>query len=82
MNKPDFVNDEGVKWFFCPLTTSYAESKGLGTAVGYVVELPEGQKTRVLILDGKVVAEDHTVEGMGTKIDILSAHFNFEGGPP
>lgn len=77
MNDPDFVNETGVKWWRDSVTNSYAKFKGIENAQGFLIELPDGYKTRVLIVDDELVAEDQSIEGLGGKIDQLALHKNF-----
>lgn len=73
---PDFVNELGVKWWRDPHTTEYAQRKdafGVSLdAVGYFVELPEGDRTRLLLSKhGALLAEGQSIDALGTKIDVL-----------
>lgn len=75
---PDFVNEKGVKWWSDADTTRYARrktSKGqsLPTAQGWLVEEPSGSRTRLLVDNGKIIAESPSLEGIGTRIELLKA---------
>lgn len=69
---PDFVNSEGVKWRQEPGLTGYAESKGLAGSRAWLVERPDGYRTRLLTDGQGIIAEDQTIEGLGVKIDALA----------
>jgi hypothetical protein len=74
--EPDFVNELGVKWWLHESLTKYA-GKPLRTlprlddAIVYITEQPDGYKTFVLVLQGGVMREDQSLEGMAYKIDAL-----------
>jgi hypothetical protein len=75
---PDFVNEQGVKWWSDADTTRYAHSKtskgqSLPAAQGWLVEDPSGTRTRLLVDNGKIIAESQSLEGIGTQIDLLKA---------
>lgn len=69
---PDFVNDEGVKWWHEPSLTRYALSKGFVGVRGWSVERPDGYKTRLFTEGETILADDHTLEGLCIKIDLLA----------
>jgi len=74
--KPDFINEKGVKWWRDASTTRYARREDAhGTtleAVVWLVEEPNGHRTRLLIADdGEFLGENQNLEALGAKIDIL-----------
>ena len=69
---PDFVNDEGVKWWHESSLTRYAFSKGFVGVRVWTVERPDGHRTRLFTEGQDVLAEDQTLEGLGIKIDLLA----------
>ena len=69
---PDFVNDEGVKWWHEAGMTRYAFSKGFAGVRVWTVERPDGYKTRLFTEGETILADDQTVEGLGIKIDLLA----------
>ena len=69
---PDFVNDEGVKWWHEAGLTRYALSKGFAGVRVWTVERPDGYKTRLFTEKQSVLAEDQSLEGLGIKIDLLA----------
>lgn len=71
---PDFVSDEGVKWWHESSMTRYAFSKGFVGARVWTVECPDGYKTRLFTEGETILADDQTVEGLGIKIDLLAFH--------
>lgn len=77
MSKPDFTNKEGVKWWAVKDINDRAAAKdangiSLPQVKGWLTELPNGERSFVLVLDGKgVLADDKTLEGIATKLDML-----------
>ena len=69
---PDFVNDEGVKWWHEADMTRYAFSKGFAGVRVWTAERPDGYKTRLFTEGETILADDQTVEGLGIKIDLLA----------
>lgn len=75
--EPDFINEQGVKWWIDKSTTQYArEEDQYGTtlnAIGWVAETPTGSQSRVLIDEDTkaIIAESPQMEGIGVKIDLL-----------
>lgn len=70
--KPDFVNDEGVKWWIDKHESHYARHKlGTDAAVWYVQET-SGRRTRLLTENNEILHEDQALEGMACYIDILA----------
>ncbi len=69
---PDFINDEGVKWWHESDLTRYAFRKGFVGVRVWTVERPDGHKTR-LFADGEtILADDQTAEGLCIKIDLMA----------
>ena len=69
---PDFVNDEGVKWWHEADLTRYAFCKGFAGVRVWSVERPDGYRTRLFTEGETILADDQTVEGLGIKIDVLA----------
>lgn len=57
-NEPDFVNDEGVKWWLV--------SRGV-----WLTELPNGEQNYVGILDGEFIADGQQLDAVGLKLDLI-----------
>lgn len=76
-SEPDFINDEGVKWWKDEHSTRYAtkpdmHETSLDMSV-WLVENADGKRNRVIV-DNQlktVIHEDSTLEGIGVKIDML-----------
>lgn len=74
--EPDSVNEKGVKWWIDKSSTDYARNPdSFGTCLPEVtcwfVEVPSGEKTR-LITDGTgVIYESQQLEAIGVYIDML-----------
>ena len=76
--EPDFINEEGVKWWRDDFITHYAQKPDihgtkLNNIICWAVEFPDGQRTRLLIDNEKGIPihESPTLEGMGIEIDLL-----------
>ncbi len=66
---PDHVNELGVKWWLDKSATEYASVvEGL---MAWVIEYPNGIKTRVLTRDNKVIYENPSLEAIGAWVDML-----------
>lgn len=73
---PEFVNENGFKWWQDAETTGYAQKKNHNgkklDAVCCFVEEPNGRRTRILVSkNGDVLEENQSLEGMACKIDVL-----------
>lgn len=76
--QPDFVNNEGVKWYFDAHTTKYARSdslkgsgKGIGTIRCYMVVFPSGESTRVVLDNNTPIYESTSLDAIGCFLDML-----------
>lgn len=69
---PAYTNAEGVKWWRDSFTQRYAESRGLIGVAAWLIRRPDGYMARVLTEGGAVIADDQTLDGIGSKIDALS----------
>lgn len=80
--KPFFVNPEGFEWYIDKSTTDYCYNERLNNlpplnaVVFYVVKEIDGEKkplSRVLVdkKTNKVLADETSLEGMGSKIDFF-----------
>ncbi len=78
---PDFVDDEGVKWWFEPTLTNYAINKGFNDGKVWVVERPDGYRTRLFTEGSDLLAEDQTIEGICFKIDLLAKAKKHQNDP-
>jgi hypothetical protein len=70
---PDFINDEGVKWWHAESITLYASMREIKDAVGWKTELPSGEVNYVLTQGQKVLLESPGFEALGVKIDAYIA---------
>ena len=74
---PDTVNAEGTKFWKDHASTNYAKAQGLKDAVVWLTEaFADGYRTRLLLVDGQVVADEQSVESLGVKIDLLAFQLN------
>jgi len=76
--EPDHVNELGIKWWLEKNLTEYANNPDRrGTCLEnvqcFIIEFPDGRKTRVLVEEGQVLYDDGSIEGIGTKIDMMKA---------
>lgn len=72
LGKPQFINKDGVKWWFDKSTTDYAQSRKLKDATVWFVERPDGYMTRLLLINQNIIVEHQSLEGMGCHIDMLA----------
>jgi len=69
-SKPDFINEEGTKWWLDKDLTSYAKSKDLDL-VCWITETKDGAKTRVLVDKDVPIHDTTTLDGMACHIDAI-----------
>ena len=74
--EPDFINDEGTKWWIDKVTTQYAQKEdSQGTKLPNVhcfyIELKTGEKLYVLVENNEIIYETQSLEQVGIQIDIL-----------
>ncbi len=77
-DEPDFVNEEGTKWWKDKSTTDWAQREDqFGTSLDmivYLVEKTDGYMTRLLLdTDGNLIDEQQNLEALAVKIDMLKA---------
>ncbi len=70
--KPDFVNEQGTKFWLDKFNTDYAKKKGLKNTKVFFLEDKKGYKTRVIIKNGKYKSEGQVLENIGIKIDLMA----------
>ena len=80
---PDFINEEGTKFWVDTSTTQYAQRQDShGTVLNMVVYLAEtkdGYMARLLIDEEQnIVAEEQNLEQLAVKIDMLKANTRFD----
>lgn len=75
--KPDFINKDGIKWWFDKSTTKYLHSKKLEGSV-FVIENKKKIRTRVLIQDNEVVYENQDLSQFAAHIDMLAISKKFK----
>lgn len=80
--EPDFINEEGFKWWIDESMTKYAQKEdkdgiSLNTTRVFFVEEPKGSKTRVIIMDNELVCESTSIEGVCSYIDIIKTQKKF-----
>jgi hypothetical protein len=74
-NDPDFINDEGTKWWIDRDLTNYAQNpdaKGISLDVqAWVLQTSDGYMTRVLVnKDHEICDESQNLEALAVKIDV------------
>ena len=82
-DEPDFVNEEGTKFWVDTSTTQYAQRKDQhGTSLDMVVYLAEtsnGYMARLLIdKEQNIIAEEQNLEQLAVKIDMMKANIRFD----
>lgn len=80
---PAFVNAEGVKWWPDRDSTEWAHRENVkGTKLPGVTvwftEHPDGEHTRVVVMDGQIEFSSTRMEDIGCHIDILKVRAEFE----
>lgn len=68
-DKPDFINEDGVKWWHDKSTTHYARQKKVMDVQAWTVHHPERGWKRVLVQDQQVIWEGASLEDIGVEID-------------
>lgn len=72
LDKPQFVNEKGFKFWLDESSTSYAQKVCELTRVEVCIVLePDGKWTRLIVDDGKPVYEAQGVEAIGVRLDIM-----------
>ena len=69
---PDYVNEQGVKWWIDKDLTKYSFDRGFSGTRVFVVERPDGYRTRLFTEGENILAESQSLEGICSKIDIIS----------
>ena len=75
--KPDGINEMGVKFWKDKFSTDYAvRPDSFGTSLDgcsvVVVETPDGYRTRLIVDDRQnVLGENQSLEGIGCQIDVM-----------
>jgi len=78
-DEPDFINEDGTKWWLDKSTTDWAKRKDShGTSLDmivYLVEKADGYMTRLLLdSEGNLIDEQQNLEQLAVKIDMLKAY--------
>jgi hypothetical protein len=68
---PDFINEQGVKWWFDAITTGYAKCCNLPNHKVWLVEELNGSRIYVITEGDKIVGESQQLDGIGVKLDVL-----------
>ena len=69
---PDFVNEDGVKWWKDSRTNEYARNKGIDLHC-FAVETPDKCRTYLLLDNEKYIIHDSSsLESVLIKIDVLA----------
>jgi hypothetical protein len=82
-DKPDFVNQKGVKWWFDEATTNYAIKKdhngiALFGVVVWIIKEKNDVMTRLLVEDNKIIFENQNLEAIASHIDMMKANKSFK----
>ena len=74
-NEPDFVNEEGTKWWKERYLTDWAQNPDMFNTtlpmVAYTIETKEGYRSFVLIDAEGIVDSSQSSEAIACKIDVL-----------
>ena len=82
-DEPDFINEQGTKYWVDKPTTQYAQRENLNGVsldmVVYLAETENGYMARLLIdKDQNIIAEEQNLEQLAVKIDMLKANIHFD----
>ena len=69
---PTHINEIGVKWWLDKDLTNTAKSKKLRGVVAWVIEEPNGRRTRVLTKGTELIYENTTLDGITSRIELLA----------
>ena len=74
--EPDFINDEGTKWWVDKSTTKYAQQKDiyktqLPNVVCFATEQSNGYRSYVLTENQEIEFTAQSLEAIGVHIDIM-----------
>ena len=69
--KPDYINEQGVKWWYDKKITKYAEELGLHGVFVFFTEETNGDKNRVIIDRNKVVYASPVLEAVCCHLDVM-----------
>lgn len=75
-NPPDFVNEEGVKWWRDKSLTEYARDAGiLGVSLHkvsvWLIETARGYRTRIILVGDKHYFESTQMESIAVRLDVM-----------
>jgi len=70
---PTHINEKGVKWWLDKDSTVYAKSKKLRGVTAWLVEEPNGAKSRVLVKGKNILFSVTSLTELTTRVDILAA---------
>lgn len=75
--EPDFVNDQGVKWWLDHHSTSEAKKRGLSDVTVWIVCTPEEYYSRIILEGQEYEFESQQLEAIGTHLDLMKADREF-----
>lgn len=83
LGEPYFVNEQGTRYWLEKELTEYAKSPDkdgicLPRHRAWIVQLKDGQYTRLLTEDTEPVYEGSSIEQIAVKIDLLKALVRFD----
>ena len=76
--KPDFVNEQGTKWWLDEISTDYAKSKELDIVTIFFAKNIKGEAEYMIFEGEKPVYNTTSREDVGIKIDIMALHESFK----
>lgn len=71
MSNPDFVNDQGTKWWLQKIATDYGKRLGLKDISCWRAKALDGLEEFIVIKDGEPIYHTTTLEALGVFLDIL-----------
>lgn len=71
--EPEFINEEGTKWWACEHLTEYATRKGLVDIKAWYIKTISNEKNIVLVdnIKNTIVYTNTSIEAVAVFIDVL-----------
>lgn len=70
--EPDFINEEGVKFWYDESSTNYAKKIGLENVVIFFIEESNKRKTRLITENQEVLGDYQQLEALCVKLDMIA----------
>lgn len=77
--QPDFTNESDVKFWMDKSCNNYVKKLGLKNVICFLVETPDGCRTRLITLNGMPHYENQNLEAIGCHLDMMAVCEKFDG---